>query len=160
MPLTPETALSFAELLWPAFVREEDATFVKSLRAGASQSLSTFSSALDAEAFVNHVHVLDLLDHSASLPDDPWWNAVHPDFLIARRLGVILCEAWCAKLRQEFPDEDYAVFYTRDDDPIVRFHRIRADGQLWPDPANSQPMFAEGAALLLTTRSDRRIGMV
>jgi hypothetical protein len=153
-------ALALAEIFWPTFVREGEATFVRSLRADARQALDSFESALDAEAFVNHLHVLDLLRHSASLPDEPWWDSEHADFVNACRLGVLLCEAWTAKLRADFPEEDFAVFYTQQDNPVVRFHRIRADGQLWLDPGNSRPMFDSGAALLLTSLSGRRFGAV
>jgi hypothetical protein len=158
--MTPTEALSFMEILWPRFVREEQATFIEPLRANAPASLSSFASALDAEAYVNHVHILDLLDHAASLGEEPWWNSKHADFARAERLGVIVCEAWAAKLARDFPEEDYAVFYTRDDNPVVRFHRIRGDGEFWLDLEDSKPMFESGSALLITSTSGRRVGAV
>jgi hypothetical protein len=158
MLLRPKQALYLAELLWPAYIREGDATFVAALRTEVKAALTSFKSPLEAELFVNHVHVLDLLKHSASLPEDPWWNAAHADFIVACRIGVLLCESWTAKLGRDFPDEDFAVFYTRDDNPVVRFHRIRDDGRLWFDPMQASPRFEEGAVLLLTSQSGRRVG--
>jgi hypothetical protein len=35
-----------------------------------------------------------------------------------------MCETWAAKLRRDFPDEDYAVICSRDDNQSS-FHKIR-----------------------------------
>ena len=100
--------------------------------------------------------MFDLFAHRAYYLRGPPFDRGHPDFAAACKLGEILCEAWAAKLRRDFPDEDYAVICTRDDNPIVRFHKIREDRALWVDPARC-PL---GTVLLVHSRNGRRVGRI
>jgi hypothetical protein len=150
------TALQIAELLWPDFVLEGGATFVKSAREGAPQTIQSLGGLLEAEWFVNHTHVLDNFVHGALLPTEPFWDSTHQDFARACRLGEIMCETWAAKLRRDAPDEDYAVYCTRDDNPIVRFHKIREPDDVYFDPATHPA----GTVLMIRSRDGRRTGRI
>jgi hypothetical protein len=116
--------------------------------------MDAFVDLVAAEGFDSHTHLLDLFAHRAKLRREPWWNSRHPDFARACRLGEIMCETWAAKLRRDFPDEDYAVFCTRDDNPIVRFHRIRVPDDYYYDPLCYPP----GTVLMIRSRDGRRTG--
>jgi hypothetical protein len=35
------------------------------------------------------------------------------------------------KLKTDFPNERFRVYYTRYDNPIVRFHKVRPDEDVW-----------------------------
>jgi hypothetical protein len=150
-------ALTVARWLWPEFERFGDGTFLRTEPPMTRRYLTLTLKALkaeggdllDTEAFINHTHVFDVFAHRADLKRAPWYNRRHPDFIVACRLGELMCEAWAAKLHQDFPREDFAVFCTRDDNPIVTFHKIRADGQLWMDVAHWP---VPGAALLIRSR--------
>jgi hypothetical protein len=150
------TALHVAEVLWPEFVLEDGATFVKSERDGAPQSIEQLHGRLTAEWFVNHTHVFDKFAHGASLRREPWYNRRHPDFARACRLAEIMCETWAAKLRRDFPEDEYAVFCTRDDNPIVRFHKIRAPDDIYFNPLDHPT----GTVLMIRSHDGRHIGEI
>ena len=150
-PLDVASALAVAEIFWPEFGQDSGTTFVK--RRGAP-NVEGFVDLVAAEGFGSRTNVLDLFAHDAQLWHEPWWNSRHPDFARACRLGEIMCETWAAKLRRDFPEEDYAVFCTRDDNPIVRFHKIRAPDDLYYDPLRFPP----GTVLMIRSRDGRRTG--
>ena len=155
--ITCVQALELAELMWPEFITEGPAVFLRTSRRGALQPISTFPDLVAAEAFVNHVHLLDALEHDATLPEEPFWNPRHPDFKSGLRLASSVAECWAAKLAQEFPKRQFAVFATRDDNPVVRFHSVVPDLPLWLEPSE----FPHGSVLCIIVASgriERRLG--
>jgi hypothetical protein len=162
MAATIEQGEAFAGLIWSDFVEEGGAIFLRSGRLAIAASLQSLGDLVAAESFVNHMHVLDQFDHNAGLNEEPFWNATHPDFKSAIRLANVIAEAWAARLAAKFPDRDFAVYATRDDDPVVRFHAIRFDLPLWLSPDGIDEMGA-GAALLIIVRKGRisqRLGSI
>jgi hypothetical protein len=134
-----EFARDTAAILWPCFV-EQDGMILVDLSGRDRPSKRRITRRPDIgfdntgiEAFHNHTHILDLFKH-----DPKVWRARlghhdrrHPHFRLAERIGVAIAEAWFAKLRQDFPDDHFRVYYTRDDDPIVRFHRVYPNEPPW-----------------------------
>jgi hypothetical protein len=150
------TALRLAELLWPEFVVAGGATFLKSGWAGVQHIARLAALTGDAEWVVNHVVVMYEFFHGAGLGREPWWDRRHPDFARACRLGEIMCETWAAKLRRDFPDKDFAVFFTRDGSPTVWFHTSHKPNEIDFDPANADP----GSVLMIHSRDGRRLGHI
>ncbi len=52
---------------------------------------------------------------------------------MAEQIGIQMAEAWFAKLQLDFPRDDFRVYYTRDDEPTVRFHRVYRGEPVWMD---------------------------
>ena len=154
MDLTLAQGAAVADLLWPDFVEEGGAVFLRSGRLAAAAPLSSFTDLVDAECFVNHVHILDEFEHDADLDAEPFWNSGHDDFKRAVALAAIVAEVWAARLARDFPDQIFAVFATRDDNPIVRFHKIRPDLALYQDPGDIEHL-GDGAALMLRVENGR-----
>jgi hypothetical protein len=148
------TALAVSKWLWPEFQRVGGGTFLRS--TAPHKDWHPTSDLLDQEAFSNHTHVFDVFAHRAYFKRAPWFDQAHPDFAAACHLGEIMCETWAAKLRRDFPDEDYAVICSRDDNPIVRFHKIREGAETWIDPGDCPP----GTVLLIHSRDGRRLGAI
>jgi len=98
------------------------------------------------------VHVLAEFNHDAGLDEEPFWNADHPDFVRAIRLANLIAETWAARLAARFPKRDFAVYATRDDKPVVRFHTIRANLPFWLDPHGLDELGAGGALLIVVTK--------
>lgn len=160
MEVRVEQAEALAELLWPELVEEGGAIFLRSGRLAASTPLETLGDLVAAESLVNHVHILDELEHDAGLDDEPFWNEAHPDFTRAIRLAIVVAETWAARLAARFPDCDFAVYATRDDNPIVRFHSIRADVPPWLPPDRLGDLGVGAALLIVVTkgRVSQRLG--
>lgn len=87
----------------------------------------------------NHTHIMDLVRSNVKIvgeePDGlPIYNIEHPDFQRLCRLGQLMAQMWFVKLKHEFPGIRFRVYYTRDDNPIVRFERVREGKPLWFAP--------------------------
>jgi len=147
--------LTVARWLWPDFVRVGAGTFLQS-SAPSAEYLDTWWKAdlLGAEAFFNHTHVFDVFLHRAHYKRAWSRDRRHRDFAAGCLLGALMCETWAAKLRLDFPEEDYAVFCTRENEPIVRFHKIGAGGELWTE-VSANPL---GTVLLIRSKHGRRLG--
>lgn len=154
MDPTLEQGAAVAHLLWPDFVEEGGAVFLRSGRLAAAVRLSSFRNLVEAECFVNHVHILDEFEHDAGLDEEPFWNSGHDDFKRAVALAAIIAEVWAARLARDFPDQSFAVFATRDDNPIVRFHKIRPDLALYQDSCDIERL-GDGSALMLRLENGR-----
>ena len=108
---------------------------------GFSSARDIFPSLSEAEFNHNHTHVLDLFDHRAGLEDEPFYDSRHPDFQAACEFGRLMAASWAAKLAEDFPGRRFRVYFTRDSDPIVRFHQVRErepaylDPRDWPEDA-------------------------
>jgi hypothetical protein len=154
MDTTIAHASAVADLLWPDFVEEGGAVFLRAGRLAAATPLSKFPHLLDAECFVNHVHILDEFEHNAALDEDPFWNPKHVDFMKAIALAGVVAETWATRLARDFPDQSFAIFATRDDNPIVRFHKIRPDQALYLRPDEIERL-DDGSALMIRVEQGR-----
>jgi len=125
-----QTALSVADALWPAFVLVDDHIFF-AWTAPDSVNMEQWRDSTEVESFLNHTHVLDLFGHDASIEHDPWMNKDHPDFLAACQFGLVWAETISTKLAKDFPERQFFVYYTAEDDPIVRFHQEHTGETPW-----------------------------
>ena len=152
------SALEVAKILWPEFIQERGATFVAFRRPIAQRPFESHPGDLvGAELLVNHVHVLRLgFRSSAMLTRAPFWRRTHPDFARACRLAELAGEAWAAKLAREFPDKDFAVLVTRDDDPSVNFYEVRTPKDVFYSVEKNPP----GTLLVIRSRSGERAGSI
>ena len=128
MSNTLQDALRVGRFLWPRFGVREGAILALDFAGTGSSPAGEFPSLTEAEILLNHVHVLDQFENSAELDREPWYDTSHPDFRAACQLGILASECWAAKLRLDFPKQRFKVFYTQDDNPVVRFHQVR-DGE-------------------------------
>lgn len=133
-----ELALQVATILWPDFVQIGGLVFID--RPGCFPPRRHVQLRPDlgldrtgTEAFYSHLHLLDLFTHDRAVSRRTTYDRTHPHFKLAERLGAIAAEAWFTKLQRDFPGQDFRVYYTRYDDPIIRFHRIYPDEVVWFD---------------------------
>jgi hypothetical protein len=59
------------------------------------------------------------------------YDETHPDFIGACKFGKSIARAWTLKLRYDFPHDRFRVYFTQYDNPIVRFHKVRANEHFW-----------------------------
>lgn len=135
------SALKLAELIRPRFELRDRAVI---LADAQGPSPKTFSSLSEAESSLNHVHVLDIVRHRAAMPKKPFWDSTHQDSQSAVALGELFVDAWATKLARDFPRRRFRVYFTRDDNPVVRFHQVRRG-----EPAFlSESSFPRGAVIV------------
>ncbi len=136
------SALEVAELLWPTFVREHGCVFLA--RDAGSNPPPVNDTATGWEAFVNHTHIFDVFSNEATATAieeetdnlavlDYTYDDSHPDFVRASKLGRMIARLWSIKLKADFPNERFRVYYTQYDNPIVRFHMVRPSESFWLD---------------------------
>jgi hypothetical protein len=123
------------------------------LREVDPAGLSCFGDLTAAEAFCNHVHVLDLVEHGAGLdgsdPGRGYYDAAHPDFLAAFEASKLIAQCWQAKLARDFPGRRFRVYVCADDNPVVRFHTVRDNEAPWLDERDWAQAVAAGRVLVL-----------
>ena len=148
-------ALKLARLMWPPIVRVGEVYLLADAVPPGGVNASDFPDLTAVEAFYNHVHVLDHVEHGAALNgDDPsrgFWDHAHADFAAACELGVHMAQAWRTKLSTDFPRERFRVYFTADDNPVVRFHLVRAGEPAWLDERDWAQAVAAGRVLVLDT---------
>lgn len=87
------------------------------------------------EWICNHTHMIDIFNHHAGrtpTPDnDIHYDYDHPDFELLCKVGKQIAHLWFLKLKQDFPQYRFRVYYTQYDNPIVRFHRVRDNEPNW-----------------------------
>jgi hypothetical protein len=139
-------------LFWPDFAEHEGGLFLASTLPQPRLSLDAYSDLTAAEAFHNHVHIPDEFDHDASLdgtnPEGAYWDNTHPDFLAACEIGRRMAVMWHAKLRLEHPNRRTRVYFTSDDNPVVRFHCVRPGESVWLDDAGWLLKIAAGRVVV------------
>ena len=96
----------------------------------------------ETECFINHTHVLDEFRNKATSESretisedlavvEETYDVNHPDFVGACELGKQMARMWAMKLKADFPRDRFRVYYTQYDNPIVRFHKVRANERVW-----------------------------
>ena len=143
-PSTLVSAEKTARFLWPEFVVEHGLVLLARYAGSNPCSSGTLT---DWESFINHTHVFDEFGSdsgavhettvSRGTPLDEievTYDDGHPDFLAACCLGKTAARLWAMKLKEDFPHENFRVYYTQYDNPIVRFHKVREGEAPWlPD---------------------------
>jgi hypothetical protein len=132
-------------LAWPEVVETQGCAF---LREGLARSggVEAIEDRTGREAFVNHVHILDEIQ-GGDPPATPGGDLLAEAWHIA----LIIARIWGAKLGREFPSSSFRVYATRDDEPIVRFHRCYRSEAPWlgsvgPITDESQGIFVQEIA--------------
>lgn len=104
----------------------------------------------EVEAFLSHTHVIDLVQHKMPWKDGQY-DHLSPDFESLCKVGKRLAAMWYQKLRADFPDYRFRVYYTQDDDPIVRFHRVRKDEPYWLNEKDYRAEIEQGKVIIYDT---------
>jgi hypothetical protein len=148
-------AAAILRVAWPAFVEVGGGTFLRDAAPGDAAGPGRFPDLTAAEAFCNHVHILDLVEHGAGLdgsdPGRGYYDAAHPDFLAACESGRIIARCWQAKLTRDFPGRRFRVYFCADDSPVVRFHAARDNEPPWLDERDWAEAVSAGRVLVLET---------
>ncbi len=133
--ISVQSALPVAELLWPRFFEFSGCVFVecavsssivRDWKRGRKRDWTGWTNRTEVESLENHLHVLDALGSARDVWDQERrrYRRRHPDFKAAERLALVMTETWSAKLKQDFPSDRFRVYFTRLDNPVVRFHRV------------------------------------
>lgn len=138
--VTVGTASALLQIFWPDFIEENGCVFaafhggVGSARSGECKT--------ETECFVNHTHIMDEFLNKATFRHreqisneldaiEEIYDSSHPDFTTACELGKTMARMWAIKLKADFPNEHFRVYYTQYDNPIVRFHKVRSNEHVW-----------------------------
>jgi len=98
-----------------------------------------------AEASENHLHPLDLFAPALHVfKHDPRFRA-------AEVLGQSIAHSWFSHLVRAFPGQRFRIYYSRSNNPTVRFHRCYRGEPLWLDEATHTTDIARGHLLVLET---------
>ena len=81
---------------------------------------------LNKATFQQRENISKGLDETEEIYDES-----HPDFIAACELGKTVARMWALKLKADFPNEHFRVYYTQYDNPIVRFHKVRPHEHVW-----------------------------
>jgi hypothetical protein len=151
-----QTAARLASLFLPCFEERYGCVF---LAGHSADPVALGTDFTGAEEFANHVHVLDLLTHAADVDGDQrsdgcWYDPTSADFLAACTLGKVLARSWFLKLRADYPQYRFRVYYTEQDNPIVRFHRVRDGEPFWLSEADWLESIAKGEVVIFDTIDD------
>ena len=133
-------AAGLLQVFWPEFIRENGCVFAAF--HGGSGSAQNEESKTERECFINHTHVMDEFSNGATFQHmeriseeldeiEEIYDETHPDFITACELGRKMAHMWAMKLKTDFPNERFRVYYTQYDNPIVRFHKVRPDEHVW-----------------------------
>lgn len=142
-------ASEFASLFWPKFAVHDGLVFLDFADWNTTRDASTFPDRTAIESFLNHIHVLDLFSHEASMDEEPYWNTCHPHFTIACDIGRSFAQSWAHKLSLEFPDRRFRVYFTRDDNPVVRFHQMHDGEPPWLEREQNDRVLDDDAVLIV-----------
>jgi hypothetical protein len=149
---TLDLVVRLAELMWPEFVEVAGYVFAKGIasrdvfgRRGLPSSRWTGLDRTGVEAFESHLHIIDALGGGRS----------RPDRTAAIAIGRAMARTWLARLQHDFPLQRFRVYFTSDDEPIVRFHRVYPDEPVWLDEADWPRRRRDRQALVLDTHPPR-----
>ena len=144
-----ESALKVARLMWPRFEVRDGAVLAADFVGEGATSVGAFSSLTEAEILLNHVHILDCFENTAESDSEPFYDTNHPEFKRACTLGGLVAQCWAAKLHFDYPERTFRVFYTQQDDPIVRFHQLRKGEPQFLDEADWSDELRDGRVMIV-----------
>jgi hypothetical protein len=157
------TASHLLEVFWPDFVEMDGCIFAKFQCNGGPVKLLS-EGRTETECFINHTHIFDEFRNRATFAltepvseeldvVEETYDAAHPDFVAACEVGRRMAQIWAIKLKADFPDKRFRVYYTQYDNPIVRFHMVRSDEPVWltDGQLNSATEPSFGNALIFDT---------
>lgn len=153
-----KTAATLLEILWPDFKEIEGSIFVPWRRVRKTCDPELGSDYTDMEAFINHTHIMDLFRHEVSCErtkdNDYYYDHNHPDFKFLCEVGKKLAQMWYQKLKNDFPQYRFRVYYTQEADPVVQFHRVRPKEPYWLDENNYREDVKRGKVIVYDTEKD------
>jgi len=141
-----KTAFKISNLYWPTFIEQNEAIFLES---ALKNSYGIPEDPMAAECFVNSIHLLDIFKNDASIDTEPYWDFEHPDFTAAYELTIKISEMWASKLSKDFPQYKFVIICTKYDNPMIRFHKLREDGNLYFNPADWSEEIKNGSVKII-----------
>jgi hypothetical protein len=142
-------------ICWPDVVEIDDAIFLVDALPSTGLRLQSFTDRTDAEAFYNHIHLLDVLPFRFSDTEAENISGVAPfpanTRIIIDDIARIVVDMWRTKLQRDFPGQHIRLYLTHEDEPILRFHVVRDDEAAWLDPADYQEQLASGTLSIYDT---------
>lgn len=135
-----QTATNAAQILWPDFIEVNDCVFLAFLVGENPSELPQGKT--ETECFINHMHLFDEFGNRATTENsarysgdldvvEEMYDINHRDFIAACDLGLKIARMWAVKLKFDFPRDRFRVYYTQNDNPIVRFHKVRSGEPEW-----------------------------
>jgi hypothetical protein len=133
-------ACELLQVFWPDFVEVNGCVFAAFQWGGSYSGWDQPKS--ETESFINHTHIFDEFLNKATFQQpeniskeldevEEIYDESHPDFNSACELGKTMAHMWAIKLKADFPNEHFRVYYTQYDNPIVRFHKVRLNERVW-----------------------------
>jgi len=148
-------ASNLLTLFYPTFVEIDGAVFVASELPADGVNLSNFTDRTEAECLYNHIHILDQFHHGGELDGDKSdtgsYDHSHPDFKLGCEVAKVVASMWRQKLEADFPSYRFRVYYTEDNDPTVRFHRVHVGEANWLDENDWLNDVAAGKVIVYDT---------
>jgi hypothetical protein len=135
------TAKQLLQVFWPNFV-EVDGCFYAGFQCSGGPINQLSDGKSETECFINHTHIFDEFRNHATRQEveqlsdelevvEAFYDTSHPDFISACEIGREMARMWALKLKMDFPQHRFRVYYTQYDNPIVRFHMVRKDEPVW-----------------------------
>lgn len=140
-----------AEYLWPEFRVVNELIFF-AWAAPESINPREWHDRTEAEATLNHVHVLDIFSSGLRVEEALGINREHPDYRAACTFGKKWAAALAAKLAIDFPHHAFRVYYTQEEDPIVRFHQAHDGEPPWASEDGWTQAIVEGVMQICRVR--------
>lgn len=143
-PISVATGQRLLRFFWPDF-KEMNSCIFLAFQCNGGPVIELADGKTETECLVNHTHIFDEFrnratteqrDHVAKDFDvvENFYDDKHPDFIVACEIGITVARMWALKLSIDFPHDRFRVYYTQYDNPIVRFHKVRANERFWlPD---------------------------
>ncbi len=135
-----QTAKQLLQLFWPDFIEVNGCIFAAFQCYGDVEELP--GGKTETESFINHTHVLDEFQNGATSENresvseslgavEESYDHTHADFVAACEIGSTMTKMWAIKLKLDYPERRFRVYYTQYDNPIVRFHQVRTHEPVW-----------------------------
>ncbi len=146
-------------IFWPEFKEIEGSVFLSQMKVRKLCDPELGSDYTDMEASINHTHIIDLFRHETfrepTQDNDCYFNYNHPDFKFLCDVGKKLAQMWYQKLKIDFPQYRFRVYYTQEDNPVVTFHRVQTDEPYWLDETKWRDDIKSGKIIIYDTSLDR-----
>jgi len=145
-------------LYWPDFIETNGAIFLRQSFPVKGINWAGYFDKTAAETFYNHHHLLDLFTHDARIEHDEnnFWNREHNDFKVACYVGKIVIKLWAIKLKDEFPEQEFRLYFSASDNPTIRFHTVRENEPYWLSETDWVEQIASGEIVVIDTRYEKR----